>query len=272
MKDHEISNFEVDVLQRSYMIPVVVDFWAEWCAPCKVLGPILERLAAMNDGRWALAKVDTEQYQEVAGRYGIRAIPNVKLFVDGNVASEFTGALPERAVVQWLQKSLPSRFKKDLERARQFLVDGKGDEAVRILESVLQQDGGNEEARVLLARSIFRTNSERARNLVAGIEESSEFFPLADAVRTILDLVDKLKQPDTLADDPVKLIYLDAICDMERNNFDGALGKFIAVIRQNRMYDDDGSRKACVAIFRILGEESEITRKHRRDFGNALNV
>ncbi|MCZ6756762.1 MAG: thioredoxin, partial [Bacteroidetes bacterium] len=93
----EVQNFQEDVIEASSEVPILVDFWAEWCGPCRVLGPVLEKLEAEQNGEWRLAKVDTDQHPEVSMQYGIRGIPAVKLFVDGNVVSEFTGALPEIA-------------------------------------------------------------------------------------------------------------------------------------------------------------------------------
>jgi len=105
---HEIVDFDKDILQRSHQVPVVVDFWAAWCGPCRVLGPVIERLAGEAAGRWELAKVDTEAHPEIAERYGIVSIPNVKLFVNGEVADEFVGAIPEAEIRRWLEAAVPS--------------------------------------------------------------------------------------------------------------------------------------------------------------------
>jgi putative thioredoxin len=269
--NHEIRDFAKEVLERSFTVPVLVDFWAEWCGPCKMLGPILERLASQSEGKWALAKVDTDRNQDLAVRYGVRGIPNVKLFIDGKVADEFTGALPERAVVQWLEKALPDENRKEVALAEQLLREGKNPEAQHLLERIIRQDPANEQARALLAGILVWQDHSAAAELVSDIEEHSPVFPMADAVRTFDSLVRKMEHPEVLPQDAVKTTYLAAIFEMKAKQFDAALDKFIDVIRTNRYYDDDSARKACIAIFKLLGEENEVTQRHRRDFSSALH-
>jgi putative thioredoxin len=268
----EIHDFTKDVLERSSSVPVLVDFWAEWCAPCRALGPVLEKLAEDAGGRWVLAKVDTDRNQTIAAQYGIRSIPSVKLFVDGSVVDEFRGALPESAVRQWLARSLPDPHKKELEQAEGLLKSGMTVEGQGILESILQRDASHQHARVLLAGTYLESAPGRAEELVEGIEEDSRHFQMADAIRTFAGLTKKLEHPEQLADEPAKTSYLDALHALAKGEYERALDRFIDVIRQDRYYDDDGARRACIAMFKVLGEESEITRNYRRSFSSALYV
>ncbi|WP_218827735.1 thioredoxin [Rubricoccus marinus] len=102
------DRFQTDVLDKSHEKPVLVDFWAPWCGPCRVLGPTLERLAKESQGRWRLVKVNSDHHPDLARRYGVRGIPAVKLFVDGTVEAEFTGAIPEPALRRWLDEHVPT--------------------------------------------------------------------------------------------------------------------------------------------------------------------
>jgi putative thioredoxin len=267
---YDVTNFSEQVLDRSFQTPVLVDFWAEWCGPCKTLGPVLERLADENGKRWALAKLDTEQFPDVAAQYGVRGIPNVKLFVDGKVEAEFTGALPERAVRQWLEKVLPSEYRKLTEQAEALLASGNTEAAKELLEKVVEAEPANVPARVLLARIYVPTDPDRAAQLVEAIEEDSNLFLVVEGIRTIAELKRKARRADALPESGVKKKYLDAIEALGQLDFDSALHKFIEVLREDRYYDDDGPRKACIAIFKYLGENHNTTLKYRREFSSAL--
>ena len=262
----DVVDFQKEVIERSATTPVLVDFWAEWCGPCKILGPVLEKLAMQSNGTWQLAKVNTEQFTDIAARYNIRSIPNAKLFVDGKVETEFVGALPEPVLKQWLEKNIPGKVRKDVEHAESMLTNGKMDEAQKLLHSILAAEPGNQKARALLARTLVHSDQAKALDLVKDMQEDSPFFDTAEAIRTIVSLCAKTSLPD----DGVRELYRDAIAKLREHSYHAALEGFIEVIRNNRYYDDDGSRKACIAIFKILGEEHEITKQYRREFSRAL--
>lgn len=267
---YDVVDFATDVVEQSKTKPVLVDFWAEWCQPCKMLTPVLEHLAERNKETWAFVKVNTEKFPALAAEYGVRGIPNVKLFVDGKVASEFTGVQPDYAIEQWLQRSLPSKHAKDTAEAEQLIAEKNTAEARVILERVLAEDAINEHARVLMAQLCIFSNPQRAEELVHDVLADSRYYDKAEAIRTFAHLGAVFAQPDTLPTGEQKEAYLAAITAVEQHNFDTALEGFINVIREDRYYDDDGSRKACIAIFKYLGEEHDITRKYRRSFDSAL--
>jgi putative thioredoxin len=266
----EVTDFAKDVLERSRTTPVVVDFWAEWCGPCKTLGPILELLESKSQGRWVLVKVDTDRNQETAVRYGIRGIPNVKLFVDGVPAAEFTGALPERAVEQWLEKNLPDPRRGDIEQVRSLIAQGDREAAVLLLERLLVETPAHEEARVLLACLVVFNAPSRAQELVADLDASSPFWLQVDAVRTATEMIGKAKDGAALPEGPTAPAYRAALGLVAAQDFEGALRSFIDIIRSDRYYDDDGSRKACIALFKLLGDDHPLTRAYRREFSSAL--
>ncbi len=261
-------DFQCDVIELSHDIPVLVDFWAEWCAPCRMLAPVLEKLAAKNSGRWKLVKIDTEKYPDLVSTCKVQGIPNVKLFVNGEVLSEFSGALPEYQLEEWLKKSVPSPYEKEIALAGDFVLQGKPLKALSLLEGVLLKEPDNMKVRALLVRLRLFSHTEEALRLNASLEEEPEYAGLAGTVRTLGRLI--TLTPESLPEDAVREEYLAAAGMLKQEDFDGALEGLIGVNRRNRFYDDDGSRKACIAIFRYLGEEHQITLRYRRTFDRAF--
>ena len=266
---HEVQDFQKDVIEKSHHTPVLVDFWAEWCGPCRSLTPVLEKLAEESTGNWILAKVDTDKNQELATKYEIRGIPNCKLFSKGEVVNEFTGALPEQSIKEWLIKSLPGKYANSIDKAKQLLHDGNILDAKVILEEVYRGDINNDEVKILLAKILLFDDPKEAIRLIQNADGISEYTELSESIKSILDLFEKT---DKLQAGEGMVNYSKAIEELKNKNFDVSLEKFIDVIKSDRQYDDDGARKACIAIFKYLGEDHPVTSKHRREFGSALYV
>lgn len=266
--DNEQFDFSCDVLEQSHDIAVLVDFWAEWCGPCRMLTPVLERVVARFNGKVVLVKINTEEHQAVAQKFNIRSIPNVKLFIDGKVADEFTGALPEAQIEQWLRKALPSPYTGEIRLARGLGEQGKQQQAISILEEVLLNEPDNIEATALLVRLTLFTKPTEVGKLIGMLEGESEYAEFAGSVRELVSMF--VKKIDDLPEDPVRDRYAAALLELQAQDFNAALDGFIEVIKENRYYDDDGSRKACIAIFKYLGEDHTVTLRHRRVFDRAL--
>lgn len=267
---YEIQDFNKEVIERSYQAPVLVDFWAEWCAPCRILGPVLEGLAEQANGQWVLAKLNTELHRETSMQYGIQSIPNVKLFVDGDAVNEFVGALPEEMIRQWLKEALPSPYRRQLDQAKELLTQDRFNEAQQLLQNILDKEPDNDQARILLATTNLFLNYREAAKIVTSLRPDSDYFQAAEAIQTMSTLFELLEQPQTLPDGSAKQPYLAAIEKLYARDFDEALQQFIDLIRTHRTYHDDGARKACIAIFNFLGQDHELSQKHRRDFSSAL--
>jgi putative thioredoxin len=268
-KDHEVSDFTQEVVERSREKPVLVDFWAPWCGPGRQLSPTLERLAE-EATEWELVKVNTDENQEVARRYGIRGIPNVKLFLDGEPVEEFTGALPRHQIEQWLEENLPSESKETLARAEALIAEGENEQARTLLEELISEDPEHHEAHILLARSVVLEEPERAVELLDGHITDGESEQVAENVQTLAELLHLAETPEDLPDEDGKERFLDALQALSEERFEEAVEAFIAVIQTNRYYQDDASRRAWVALFDLLGPEHEVTRTYRRTFDVAL--
>ena len=261
------TDFATDVIEASRTTPVLVDFWAPWCGPCRQLGPTLEQLDEERDD-WTLVKVNVDEHNDVARQYGVRGIPAVKLFVDGTVTAEFTGALPRHAIEQWLDEHLPSAEKEALNKARTALDDGQRDEAASLLEPIVEGDADLPEANVLLASALVFEDPERAAELVETLDVAApDVRQQREAVQTLSRLL--TADPD-LPDTDAASTYRDALDALRETRFDDALPRFIDVVRTDRDLDDDGARKACVALFTLLGPAHPATKAHRRSFDMSL--
>ncbi len=259
--------FEKDVIEASADVPVLVDFWAEWCGPCRALGPVLEELVAEGDGAWCLVKVNVDENQETAQAFQVRGIPACKLFYQGEVIGEFTGALPKPQVKQWLNDHLPSAGKDAVARIDDLIEAGQVDQARSILESLHQGDPDQIDLAVRLARLTFADDPERAAALVESIDEGHPAFEDADAIRTLGRLAGL---PDAAESGGWKL-YGEGNVALVQGDYDTALDRWIeAIANGHREIDDDGPRRACIALFKLLGEHHETTKSRRRAFSSAL--
>ena len=276
MPEPTALDFSADVLEASRSRPIVVDFWAPWCGPCRALGPTLETLDREAGDRWTLVKVNTDEHPELRERYGVRGIPAVKLFVDGAAVAEFTGALPERKVRQWLEQSIPVPARQAAQAAHSALEAGDRASARAALEDVLPELGDETApwavtAKTDLARLIVLETSEgdgganvtRARALVDGVHTTE-----ADVVRIVADAIER--DLPSLPDGSGQAVMRSALEAVQSGDIDAALGSLIEAVQIDRSYDDDGARKLAIALFLTLGEADPIVKAHRPVFNRSL--
>lgn len=270
--NHDVVDFEKEVLERSRSLPVLVDFWAAWCGPCRVLGPIIERLAGEAGGRWALAKVDTEALPEVAERYQVMSIPSVKLFVDGEVADEFVGALPEPAIRQWLAQALPSPHAAQVKEAAELIERGSFAAAAARLREVLEREPGHRAARLLLGRALLHSEPGAVAEAVRPLSDDVEFLDRAEALATLARIVARAETPEALPDSPARPHFVDGARAVRAGDWDAALAAFIGALRTERGYAGGAAKEAGRAIFVLLGIEHPACDRHFKAFSSAVNV
>ena len=261
------------MLQRSREVPVVVDFWATWCQPCLILGPILEKVAADSAGSFELVRVDVDSNQELAAQYGVQGIPMVVAFRDGKIADTFTGALPEPAVRQWIEGILPTELDLMVDQARTALVADDAVAAEHIFRQVLEQQSDHSEAGASLASMLIeRGETDEAMIVLGRLTPDSEVDRLQSAARLkassgqdLSDLEAKLAVDDSNEDARLDLAKALAA----RSEFEPALDHHLAVVRAKGPKKDE-ARIAMLDIFGVLGDEHPLTQVYRRQLATAL--
>jgi len=267
---HDVTDFQREVIERSRTVPVLVDFWAEWCGPCRMLGPVLEKLAGEAAGRWELAKVDTEAHQDVAAEYGVMSIPSVKLFVNGAVVNEFMGAQPEASVRRWLDAVMPSPQSKQVDEGRARLAAGDAAGAETIAAAVLAQSPDDRDARMLMAEALLHRDPAAAERLAAALAGEGDDPTRAEAIRTLARVA--ALEPARLPEAPARDAMLAAAAAVRSGDYALAMERILDVMRADRRYADGIARDAGRSVFVLLGLEHPVTEKYQRTFGSLLHV
>lgn len=265
--------------QESRLRPVVVDFWAPWCGPCRTLGPVLERLARASGGRWLLAKVNTDENPSLAGEYEISGIPNVKAFRDGKVVDEFSGALPEAQVRRWLEKLVPGPADEAVAAALAHLAAGSVAPARAELERALTLTPQHARALLELARLEAADGQVDAANaLLARIEPEglSRLAPDIAALRlqlrtaglgSLADLQARLARD--ASDDAARLAL--GWAHAAKAEYRPALESFLELVRRHhRVGPGDEGRRAMLELFDVVGPRSDLAEEYRRALAQQL--
>lgn len=265
------ADFEYEVIARSHEKPVVVDFWAPWCGPCRMLGPTLERLAADPNFDFVLAKINVDHNPNVAMRYRVQGIPAVKAFVNGQIASEFVGAQPEPRVRQFLEKLLPSETDQLLEQAKGMLTLHHWAEAESLLAGLLAEKPGYKDAGYHMARALL--GQARGCEAIAYLEKVQDGALLsAERLMVLADYLCRVETAEDTEEDlpPLEALYNHSAVLIRRGNLEAALDGLLDVLRQDKRYHDGEAKAVMLAIFELLGDSDDLTQSYRRELARVL--
>lgn len=276
------ANFEQLVLENSFHKPVLVDFWAEWCAPCKALMPLLAKITEEYQGELLLAKVNCDIEQDVVARFGVRSLPTVVLFKDGQPVDGFAGAQPESAIRAMLEPhvQLPAAPDADqLETAQALFAEERIGEAENLLKQLLSEENDNAAALILYARCLAErgelgeaetvlgaVKGDEHKQALAGARAQLTFLRQANDLPEVADLKSRLAQ--NAEDD--EAAYQLAIQQLARQQHEAALDGLLKLFVRNRSYADGLPHKTLLQVFDLLGSDHPLVATYRRKLYQAL--
>lgn len=277
------EDFQEKVVDASHGIPVLVDFWAEWCAPCRTLKPLLEKLAVEYGGRFVLAKVNSDQNQELAAHFGVRGIPNVKAFVNGEMVNEFTGALPEAQIRAFIEGLIPSPAEPLRIAAKEARARGEPDVARSLLADAAQLDPLNASVQLDLAEiHIDMQNVVAAQAILDAHENLMRDLSRVKALQARLKLVTAgagVDPAELKARIDVNPGDLDALMQLANtlvlaHDYRQALEQLLEIVRRDRQWRDDIARKTMLDLFTVLSgdnQHDDLVREFRVRLARTLN-
>jgi len=268
------ETFDTYVLQNSHQVPVLVDFWAGWCQPCQMLMPVLARLIEEYDGKVLLAKVNSDEQQELAGRFGVRSLPTVKVFREGRVVDEFMGVQPEPAIREIIERHVVRES--DLTRAEALRLAREGDiaGAEKVLRDLLAADPSIERAKVDLASILAQTGradeaDELMRTVPLNIQQEEDVKALMQrikAIRLTENAPDTASLRQAIEKDPADLharLQLAARLVAD-DQLEGALEQYLEIMKRDRKFENDAGREGMLSVFEMLGGQGELVSTYRR--------
>jgi putative thioredoxin len=278
-----LATFEKDVINASMLAPVLVDFWAPWCGPCKTLGPMLEKLEAEYEGKWRLVKVNVDENQELAAHFQVRSIPHVVAFADGRPVDQFIGVLPEGQLRQFLDRLVPDGAEASRAEAAVAVAEGRREDAYNALKAALAYDPGFDEARLDLMELLLednRTEEAQNENDLLSPKTTQGIDARYNAIKTRLDAVDAaadLPPTDALEakvagnPDDLEARFDLASAFIARRKYDPALEHLLAIVQRDRSFREDIGRKTMLSVFDLAAHQPELVSKWRRKLSTSLN-
>ena len=275
------KNFASAVIEKSRETLVLVDFWADWCAPCRMLMPVLAALATEYSGKIQLVKVNSDKEPQLATEYGVRSLPTVKFFKAGQVVDEFMGVLPEQAVREYIERNLDRPADHQIRAAVELSGTGQHDEAIKLLAAALVEDPKYDKTRLALAEEQIEVGSlADARQTLSEVSDQVRFdipfksliarLELAEIANSDVDRATLEKRISSNPDDLASREQLGAICFAAGEN-DAAMEQWLEIVRRGQGDIKDNGRENLIRSFEVLGSQDQDVTRYRRLLAQALN-
>ncbi|PIE00749.1 MAG: thioredoxin [Thiothrix nivea] len=270
-----VQNFAQIVIQHSHQLPVLVDFWADWCQPCQRLMPVLAKLADEYQGAFILVKVNSDENQELAAKFGVRSLPTVKLFKDGEVVDEFMGALPEAEIRKFINKHRTRQTEPYRQQALAMQQAGDLEGAVELMSQVIHHEPDFYEATLELAGMLLEQDkAEEAAALVESVPENDETAAPLKQLRTDIKMVqlqseaageDTSELEQKLADNPDDLATMLELARVKlaQGKAETALELYLTVMKKDAAFGEGAGRQGLIDAFELLGSTNPLVKTYR---------
>jgi len=283
VKDTTTAGFRQDVIAESMKQPVLVDFWAPWCGPCKTLGPVIEKSVKSAKGKVKLVKMNIDEHPQIAGQLGIQSIPAVIAFDKGQPVDGFVGALPESQVTGFIERlvgPVKGAAEDMIKQAEAALASGDREAALDLYSAVLAEEGDNLAAIGAIAKiHVDMGDIETAKDYLGAVPDEKQNDPAIAAVRAAIDLVEQASSVGDLggleaavkADPANHQARFDlAVALAAKGEREAATDHLIEIVKRNREWNDDGARKQLLQFFEAWGPMDEMTKAGRRKLSAAI--
>lgn len=264
------NDFEYEVLQYSHRIPVIVDFWAEWSVPCRVLGPMLEKLAREGEGRFRLAKLNVDENGKLAKQYKVRNIPAVKGFVEGRVVAEFSGVLKEEGLRDFLHRLSPAPEDLLLDKGNNLLVLGEYSEAEKAYRAFLETQPGHPGALLGLARALLFQGKAGEPNIILRNFPASPQYASAQNLKPVAVAYLAFSDSDIRSNDPLEAAFRNGIRLARHGNLLAGMDGFLDILRRDKDFRQGEVKDIFVGWLALIGDDHPEARQYRKELSTVL--